>query len=86
VKKTGAQDDVTAVVFLAADSLRIIGILLQPFMPAKATELLDVLGVNPDRRFLEDARLCADFSYGKPMRAPGRSAFDGLFPPLAVET
>jgi len=60
--------------------------MLQPFMPTKAKELLDVLGVKPNRRFLEDAELRVDFTFGTPMAAPGRSAFDGLFPPLAVET
>ena len=63
-----------------------MGILLQPFMPAKAKELLEVLGVKPNRRFLQDARLQADLDFGTPMRNPGKSAFDGLFPPLAVET
>jgi len=61
------------------------GILLQPFIPDKAGELLDILGVAENRRRFEDAKLGADFAYGTPKRAPGMSAYDGLFPPLAVE-
>lgn len=61
------------------------GILLQPFIPGKAGELLDILGVAENRRGFEDAKIGADFSYGTPKRTPGNSPYDGLFPPLAVE-
>lgn len=72
-------------VYLAAESLRLSGILLQPFIPDKAGELLDVLGVDEKRRRFEDAEVGADFAYGTPKRDPGKSAYNGLFPPLAVE-
>lgn len=74
------------VVYTAAESLRIVGILLQPFMPEKAAELLDVLGVPAQNRTFAHARPGADYEYGKPLRSPGKGALDGLFPPLPVET
>ncbi|KAL1869724.1 hypothetical protein VTK73DRAFT_2965 [Phialemonium thermophilum] len=72
-------------IYLAAEALRISGILLQPFIPDKAEEMLDIVGVDRTRRRFEDARVGADFTYGTPMRDPGKSAYDGLFPPLPVE-
>ncbi len=68
------------VVYYAAESLRIVGILLQPFMPTKAAELLDALGVSEENRAFEHARLGADFEYGEP-----KTKVRALFPPLAVE-
>ncbi|KAM0813493.1 putative tRNA synthetases class I (M)-domain-containing protein [Seiridium cardinale] len=41
------------VVYLSAESIRIAGILLQPFIPEKAAEILDRLGVDPGHRTLE---------------------------------
>jgi methionyl-tRNA synthetase len=41
------------------ETLRICGILLQPFVPTKARELLDALGVPGEKRTLRDARLGA---------------------------
>lgn len=73
-------------VYHCAETLRIVGILLQPFMPSKAAELLDMMGVDPSRRTYNDAALGADFTYGTPTVDVGKGAFEGLFPPLAVET
>lgn len=47
--------------------------------------MLDILGVDESRRMLVDAQVGADFTFGTPKRDPGKSAYDGLFPPLAVE-
>lgn len=83
-----SKDDTVAVeqiVFLAAESLRISGILLQPFIPEKASELLDRLGVSPDRRTFEDAVIYGDDSYGSPAIPLGKGAHNSLFPPLPVE-
>lgn len=63
-----------------------MGILLQPFMPEKAEEMLDVLGVSREKRSFEYLGLGKDFTYGEPMRDVGRSAHQSLFPPLEVET
>ncbi|KAK3377768.1 tRNA synthetases class I (M)-domain-containing protein [Podospora didyma] len=63
----GRQQTVDMIIYLLAESLRIAGILLQPFMPEKATELLDLLGVATENRTLEHARPYCDFHYGKPI-------------------
>ncbi|KAG0147646.1 hypothetical protein CROQUDRAFT_42511 [Cronartium quercuum f. sp. fusiforme G11] len=47
-------------VYLCAESLRFTGILLQAFIPTKAAELLDMLGVPQDQRGWDQLRLgCA---------------------------
>lgn len=68
-------------IYTFAESLRITGILLQPFMPSKAAELLDHLGVAKDKRQLEDATWGGDYDYGVPLVALGK---DGLFPPMVL--
>jgi methionyl-tRNA synthetase len=55
-------------------------------MPEKAAQLLDMLGVDISRRTFDDAKLGVDDSYGEPMLALGKGAWDALFPPLPVET
>lgn len=84
VKSDNPADKVAAeeVLFLVAEGLRILGILLQPFLPDKATQLLDTLGVAQDKRTFGHTSLRCDSSYGVPMVDPGSSRVDGLFPPL----
>jgi len=43
------------VLWTAAEALRMIGILAQPFVPAAAAKLLDLLGRQPDERNLANA-------------------------------
>jgi methionyl-tRNA synthetase len=50
--------------------LRIGGILAQPFMPVKAKQMLDALGVKPSRRYMMDAKWRADQDYGSTPRSP----------------
>ncbi|KAI1754558.1 tRNA synthetases class I (M)-domain-containing protein [Xylaria castorea] len=83
--KEGDTVVVEQTVFLAAESLRIAGIILQPFMPEKMSELLDRLGVNPDRRTLADAVVYADDSYGTSLMPLGTGAESSLFPQFPVE-
>lgn len=73
-------------IYVTAETLRNMGILLQAFIPEKAEHMLDVLGVSKEKRTFEYLGLSKDPTYGIPMRDPGRSAHDGLFPPLEVET
>lgn len=80
----GSEQELNKSVYLALESVRISGIFLQAFIPDKAAEMLDTLGVEPARRTFEDARLGADFTYGVPLRDLGKGKA-GLFPPLAVE-
>jgi methionyl-tRNA synthetase len=49
---------------MAADSVRIMGILLQPFMPERMQVGLNMIGVDETRRSFEYARLGADLDYG----------------------
>jgi methionyl-tRNA synthetase len=53
-------------------------------MPGKAAELLDRLGVGKEKRGFEDAKLGADWEYGKDIGF-AKKVWDGLFPPLPVK-
>lgn len=72
-------------IYMMAERLRHIGILLQPFMPDKASKMLDVLGVAEENRTFAFIGFGADKSYGTPKVDVGKSAHDSLFPPLEVE-
>ncbi|KAI1338985.1 tRNA synthetases class I (M)-domain-containing protein [Xylariaceae sp. FL0016] len=83
--KEGDLIAVNQIIYHAAESLRISGILLQPFMPEKAAQLLDQLGVAVERRTLKYAQVGADLDYGTSLVEVGLGPGAGLFPPLAVE-
>jgi methionyl-tRNA synthetase len=70
------------VVYLCAEALRITGILLQPYMPGKAAVLLDMLGVDEERRTATYAVLGTDFDYGNSKIELGKGELGTLFPPL----
>jgi len=76
--------DVDLTIFLTAESIRIVSILLQPYMPNKSAQLLDQLGVAPERRSLEWAQPGKDLDYGNP-QAMEKDEPSGLFPPLPRE-
>jgi methionyl-tRNA synthetase len=75
----------TWVIYTSTEALRVCGILLQPFMPAKMGELLDALGVRSDRRHLDFACLGADYEYGEPLAPLGKAPWQALFPPPISE-
>jgi methionyl-tRNA synthetase len=77
---------VNTIIYHCAEATRIVGILLQPYMPTKSAELLDLLGVDMSRRSFKDAQYGADLDFGVPMRPVGSGRWDGLFPPLPVES
>ncbi|KAI0015330.1 tRNA synthetases class I (M)-domain-containing protein [Xylariomycetidae sp. FL0641] len=83
--KKGAVETVNQTVFLAMEMLRIQGILLQPFVPTKAAELLDRLGVAPENRTFAHAQMYVDPDYGTSRIPLGTGAGSSLFPPLPVE-
>ncbi|KAF3038778.1 methionyl-tRNA synthetase [Didymella heteroderae] len=60
-------EDVDRTIYLAAEALRMTGILLQPYMPHKAEMLLNQLGVKEDRRTLAYCQPGGDLDYGTPM-------------------
>ena len=71
------------VIYLCADSLRVCGLLLQPFMPSKMENLLDMLGVDKRFRSFEDAEIGANRAFGLPL-ADGGKQQGSLFPALPV--
>lgn len=75
-------DKVDPIIFLCAESIRICGILLQPYMPSKMKILLDMLGVKNDARGFIDTKFGADGLYGKSFIDVGRGQQGVLFPPL----
>ncbi|QDS67675.1 hypothetical protein FKW77_005143 [Venturia effusa] len=78
-----AAEKLDEVLYLCTEALRIAGILLQPYMPTKAALLLDMLGVDEERRTLDFAKPDTDFTYGK-SKVPIGGGLEGvLFPPLA---
>ncbi|KAJ9668720.1 methionyl-tRNA synthetase [Coniosporium apollinis] len=77
--------EIDRTIFLCAETLRMVGILLQPYVPNKAAQLLDMLGVQEDRRSFEHARLGSDDSYGESSVELGRGPQSTLFPPLASD-
>lgn len=62
----------------ARETLRIVGILLQPIMPEKSRELLDRLGLEQSVRNLVDAELNLSLTQSLQIK-PSRNV---LFPPL----
>ena len=60
------QDRLHEVIYLCSESLRICGILLQPFMPEKMNRLLDMLGVSRDARLYGNTAFMIDQDYGRP--------------------
>ncbi|KAH7062091.1 tRNA synthetases class I (M)-domain-containing protein [Macrophomina phaseolina] len=69
-------------IFLCAETLRIAAILLQPYMPSKAAELLDMLGVDEKKRSFEFAMVCRDFDYGVSKVNLSKAV---LFPPIGID-
>lgn len=78
---------VDRVIYTGVETLRIVGILLQPFMPQKADELLARLGVQnvPEKRSFDAAQYGADFDYGVPSVEVKKGVEGALFPPLITE-
>ena len=71
------QDDKNSCIYMCAESIRICGILLQPFMPAKMKQLLDTLGVAEDSRLFINATFGSDADYGD-VPAEQKSLFPAL--------
>ncbi|KAK4617345.1 putative methionine--tRNA ligase, mitochondrial [Fulvia fulva] len=76
------EGDIERCIFFAAETLRLTGILLQPFMPTAAKKQLDMLGVAEARRSFDWAVIGKDETYGTPLMPVGNGKDDVLFPPL----
>ncbi|MCJ1266714.1 methionyl-tRNA synthetase [Lobaria immixta] len=70
------------VIYACVESLRICGILLQPYMPSKMKHLLDLLGVDPSERMFSNATAHSDLNYGTSTVDVGKGHVGVLFPPL----
>ena len=76
----------SSVIYTLAETLRVCSILLQPYMPDRASEALDRLGVAPERRTYEFAVRGADGEYGQGLKKiESRGSAGSLFPPLLSE-
>ena len=75
------QEQKDRVIYLCVDSLRICAILLQPYMPTKMKQLLDMLGVAEDARMYANASIGKDQDYGEPKYNINENT-EVLFPPL----
>lgn len=80
------REIVNQTVYLCAEALRLTGIMLQPFVPDKAHDLLEMLGVEDGRRGFEWAALGKDDSYGVSRVDLGKGLIGVLFPPLANDS
>ncbi|KAL8826537.1 MAG: hypothetical protein Q9191_003741 [Dirinaria sp. TL-2023a] len=76
------EEQADKIIFLCSESVRICGILLQPYMPSKMKDLLDQLGVDPMKRNLENTKFGSDSTYGTPTVPTGQGQEGVLFPPL----
>lgn len=79
-----AAAELDSIIYVCAESIRICGILLQPYMPTKASLLLDMLGVKENRRTCDWTAFAADLEYGVSRMETGRGIANTLFPPLAA--
>lgn len=79
------EADLDAIVFNCAETLRLVGIMLQAVIPEKSALLLDMLGVQKDRRSWEWCAVGKDGDYGAPMVPLGKGARGVLFPSLTSD-
>ncbi|KAK4053122.1 methionyl-tRNA synthetase [Microbotryomycetes sp. JL201] len=75
-----SSDSVHRALFYSRETLRITGLCLQPFMPTKAVELLDRLGVDANERTWSSAA----FGKGGTVVSRDRQKKAVLFPPVKV--
>lgn len=79
------EADIDRVVFLNVETLRLVGIMLQAFIPTSAARMLDMLGVKPERRTWEWCVVGKDDAYGDPLVDLGKGAQGVLFPGLTSD-
>lgn len=79
------QAELDAVIFVCAETVRLVGIMLQPVMPTKMKLLLDMLGVKDDRRSWDWCVARKDDAYGSSQVTPGKGEGSVLFPRLVTE-
>ncbi len=78
LKKEGKIDEMNSVLYMAAESIRLIGILLEPFIPKCSNKILDLLNVDKSERNF--TALNNSLSFGHEVKAP-----KPVFPRLEVK-
>ena len=87
-KLAGANDPETrrvglCVVYISAEAVRIMAILLQPFMPERMKAVLNLMEVDESKRTFDHATVGADLTYGPPgVAVDAKSSPDVIFPML----
>jgi methionyl-tRNA synthetase len=76
------EAEVQRIVYLNAETLRLVGIMLQPFIPTSAKRLLDMLGVREERRNWYWCVVGRDNAYGVPLVEIEAGEKGVLFPGL----
>lgn len=84
-ERKDVEEEMDRVVYLNAEALRLVGIMLQAFTPSKASRMLDMLGVKEERRSWEWCAVGKDDEYGVPMVDLGRNEKGVLFPGLSSD-
>jgi methionyl-tRNA synthetase len=79
------EAEIDRIVYLNAETLRLVGIMLQAFIPTSAAKLLDMLGVKPERRGWDWCKVGKDDDYGEPMVDLGKGSEGVLFPGLTSD-
>jgi methionyl-tRNA synthetase len=79
------EAEIDRIVYLNAETLRLVGIILQAFIPTSAAKLLDMLGVKPERRGWDWCKIGKDDDYGEPMIDLGKGSEGVLFPGLTSD-
>ncbi|OAP62509.1 methionine-tRNA ligase [Fonsecaea erecta] len=74
------------VLFTSAESIRIMAILLQPFMPEKMKAALDLMEVGESKRAFDEARFGADITYGPPALEANAGAPAAVVFPLLLSS
>ncbi|KAK3712621.1 methionyl-tRNA synthetase [Vermiconidia calcicola] len=76
------EEQIDKIIFINAETLRMVGILLQPFVPTSAKKLLDMLGVDQGRRNWDWCVVGRDDTYGVPKMDLEDPKESTLFPRL----
>lgn len=70
IKRKTDPDRMETILYVAAEVLRIVAIMAQPFMPASMARLLDLLNVAGDHRSFAQAEGAQGLATGGPLPAP----------------
>jgi methionyl-tRNA synthetase len=81
-KDEAKREELAGILYAAAETLRILAILIQPIMPAAAERLWDQLGIGGD---VAERRLPADAAWGGLPPGTKTAKGDALFPRLEAE-